>query len=34
MTDFGMFVYLDDVQPGDGGLLLIAGSHKANFERP
>jgi hypothetical protein len=34
MTDFGMFVYLDDVNPGDGGLLMVAGSHKANFERP
>eukprot|EP01047_Picozoa_sp_COSAG01_P055946 COSAG01_NODE_6286_length_3753_cov_2.422003_1_plen_427_part_00 len=34
MADFGMFVYLDTVHPGDGGLLLVHGSHKASFERP
>lgn len=33
-SDFNMFVYLDTVQPGDGGLLLLSGSHKAQFERP
>ena len=33
-VDFGMFVYLDSVQPGDGGLLMVNGSHKARFERP
>ena len=32
--DFVMFVYLDDVNPGDGGVCMIAGSHKARFERP
>lgn len=32
--DFVMFVYLDDVEPGDGGVCLVAGSHKARFERP
>ena len=26
MTDFGMFVYLNDVNPGDGGLLMVHGS--------
>eukprot|EP01051_Picozoa_sp_SAG22_P008035 SAG22_NODE_591_length_8819_cov_3.667737_6_plen_354_part_00 len=34
MTDFGMFVYLDTVQPGDGGLVMLHGSHKSSFERP
>ena len=33
-ADFGMFVYLDTVEPGDGGLLLVNGSHKSSFERP
>jgi hypothetical protein len=28
-----MFVYLDTVEPGDGGLLLVHGSHKATLER-
>eukprot|EP01047_Picozoa_sp_COSAG01_P055948 COSAG01_NODE_6286_length_3753_cov_2.422003_3_plen_160_part_00 len=28
-----MFVYLSDVEEGDGGLLVIEGSHKASFER-
>ena len=32
--DFVVFPYLDDVLPGDGGLLLLPGSHKSNFERP
>lgn len=26
--------YLDDVHPGDGGLLVLPGSHKSAFERP
>lgn len=34
MTDFGMFIYLDTVEPGDGGLLLVHGSHRATLERP
>ena len=29
-----VFPYLDDVRPGDGGLLLLPGSHKINFDRP
>jgi hypothetical protein len=29
-----VFVYLSDVEEGDGGLLVVEGSHKANFERP
>ena len=33
-SDFNMFVYLDTVHPGDGGLLMLNGSHKAKFERP
>ena len=28
------FFYLTDVHPGDGGLMVLPGSHKANFERP
>ena len=28
------FFYLTDVHPGDGGLIVLPGSHKANFERP
>jgi len=32
--DFVVFPYLTDVQPGDGGLLVIPGSHKAEFDRP
>ncbi len=31
---FVVFFYFTDVLPGDGGLLVIPGSHKANFERP
>ena len=31
---FIAFVYLTDVLPGDGGLVVIPGSHKAGFERP
>ena len=33
-TDFLLFVYLDSVRPGDGGLCLVHGSHKSRFERP
>jgi ectoine hydroxylase-related dioxygenase (phytanoyl-CoA dioxygenase family) len=29
-----VFPYLDDVAPGDGGLLVVPGSHKAEFDRP
>lgn len=32
--DIIVFPYLDDVHPGDGGLIVLAGSHKANFPRP
>ena len=33
-TDFTFFFYLSDVFPGDGGLIVLPGSHKAEFERP
>ena len=29
-----VFPYFDDVFSGDGGLLVVPGSHKAEFERP
>ena len=29
-----VFVYLTDVFPGDGGLLVVPGSHKSEFPRP
>ena len=32
--DFVIFPYFDDVFPGDGGLLVVPGSHKAAFARP
>ena len=32
--DFVVFPYLENVHPGDGGLLVVPGSHKCNFERP
>jgi len=32
--DFVIFTYFDDVYPGDGGLLVVPGSHKAAFPRP
>ena len=32
--DFVIFPYFDDVYPGDGGLLVVPGSHKAAFPRP
>ena len=28
------FFYFDEVRPGDGGLVVVAGSHKASFARP
>ena len=33
-TDFIFFFYLSDVFPGDGGLIVLPGSHKAHFDRP
>ncbi len=32
--DFVVFPYLTDVYPGDGGLLIVPGSHKAEYDRP
>ncbi len=32
--DFVVFPYLDDVHPGDGGILVLPGSHKSQFDRP
>ncbi len=32
--DFVIFPYFDDVLPGDGGLIVVPGSHKAAFDRP
>lgn len=32
--NFVVFPYLDDVHEGDGGLVVVPGSHKCNFERP
>ena len=32
--DVVVFPYLDDVRPGDGGLLVLPGSHKSQFDRP
>ena len=31
---FVVFFYLTDVMPGDGGLVVIPGSHKSDFLRP
>ena len=31
---FVVFFYLTDVHPGDGGLVVIPGSHKGEFSRP
>lgn len=31
---FLVFPYFDDVNDGDGGLLVLPGSHKSLFERP
>ena len=33
-NDFVVFFYFADVHAGDGGLVVLPGSHKANFERP
>ena len=33
-NDFVFFTYLDDVCPGDGGLVCLPGSHKAQLPRP
>ncbi len=33
-NDLVFFFYLTDVNPGDGGLIVIPGSHKSEFERP
>ena len=33
-NDFIVFVYFTDVFPGDGGVVVLPGSHKAEFERP
>ena len=33
-NDLVFFFYLTDVNPGDGGLIVIPGSHKSQFERP
>ena len=32
--DFLCFFYFTDVYPGDGGLVVLPGSHKSEFERP
>ena len=32
--DFVVFPYLYDVHPGDGGLLVVPGTHKTLFDRP
>jgi len=32
--DLVVFPYLSDVYSGDGGLLLVPGSHKSNLDRP
>ena len=31
---FVVFFYLTNVMPGDGGLVVISGSHKIEFLRP
>jgi hypothetical protein len=28
-----VFIYLEDIDPGEGGLLVVPGSHKSNFDR-
>ena len=33
-NDFICFFYFTDVHPGDGGLVVLPGSHKSDFERP
>jgi hypothetical protein len=34
VTDFIFFFYLTDVFPGDGGLIVLPGSHKTTFTKP
>ena len=33
-NDIVVFFYFTDVLPGDGGLVVLPGSHKSEFERP
>ena len=33
-NDIVCFFYFTDVYPGDGGLIVLPGSHKSEFERP
>ena len=33
-NDIVCFFYFTDVHPGDGGLIVLPGSHKSEFERP
>lgn len=33
-NDIVVFFYFTDVWPGDGGLVVLPGSHKAEFDRP
>lgn len=33
-NDIVVFFYFTDVHPGDGGLVVLPGSHKSRFERP
>ena len=33
-NDLVCFFYLTDVEPGDGGLIVVPGSHKSEFDRP
>ncbi len=33
-NDCVVFFYLTEVRPGDGGLVILSGSHKASFDRP
>ena len=33
-NDFICFFYFTDVNPGDGGVVVLPGSHKSEFERP
>lgn len=32
--DFVVFFYLSDVNPGDGGFVVLPGTHKSQFDRP
>ena len=33
-NDIVAFFYFTDVHPGDGGLVVVPGSHKSEFQRP